>query len=61
MDAKIKSITKHYNIHKSLPQLHKDKHNVIIIKWMYKVKKNAKGDVEKYKTRLVAKECSKQI
>ena len=35
----------------SLPQ----GHNVIGVKWIYKIKKNAQGQVEKYKTRLMTK------
>ena len=35
----------------SLPRGYK----AIKVKWVYKTKRNAKGEVEKYKTRLVAK------
>ena len=30
-------------------------HQPIRVKWVYKVKKNAKGEVERYKVRLIAK------
>ena len=30
------------------------------VKWVYKLKKNAKGEVEKYKARLVVKCCSQR-
>ena len=30
-------------------------HQPIRVKWVYKVKKNAKGEVERYKVRLITK------
>ncbi|RDX98960.1 hypothetical protein CR513_18069, partial [Mucuna pruriens] len=32
-------------------------HEAIGVKWMFKIKKNAKGEVERYKVRLVSKGC----
>ena len=37
-----------------LPKLPKG-HEAIGVKWVFKIKKNAKGEVERYKVRLVAK------
>ncbi|KAJ7961274.1 Retrovirus-related Pol polyprotein from transposon TNT 1-94 [Quillaja saponaria] len=52
MDEEIIAIEK--NDTWELANLPKD-HKAIGVKWVYKVKKNAKGEVEKYKMRLVAK------
>ena len=52
MDEEIKSIKK--NETWELATLPKN-HNAIGVKWVYKIKKNASGKVEKYKARLVAK------
>ena len=52
MDEEIKAIKKNDTWKlASLPKGHK----AIGVKWVYKVKKNAKGVVERYKARLVAK------
>lgn len=32
-----------------------ENHRVIAVKWVYKVKKNAHGEVDRYKARLMAK------
>lgn len=34
---------------------HPSGHNAIEVKWAYKIKRNAKGVMERYKTRLVVK------
>ncbi|KZV28520.1 hypothetical protein F511_15600 [Dorcoceras hygrometricum] len=52
MDEEIHAIVK--NDTWELTSLPKN-HQVIGVKWMYKAKKNANGEVERYKTRLVAK------
>ncbi|KAL2251279.1 UNVERIFIED_CONTAM: Retrovirus-related Pol polyprotein from transposon TNT 1-94 [Sesamum indicum] len=52
MDEEIKAITK--NDSWELVPLSKDK-NAIGVKWVYKIKRNEKGEIEKYKARLVAK------
>ncbi|KAK6160335.1 hypothetical protein DH2020_003716 [Rehmannia glutinosa] len=58
MDEEIKSIKK--NDTWELAQLPKG-HKAIGVKWVYKVKKNAKGEVERYKARLVAKVIVKEL
>ncbi|KAK6117412.1 hypothetical protein DH2020_048868 [Rehmannia glutinosa] len=57
MDEEIKSIKK--NDIWELAQLSKG-HKAIGVKWVYKVKKNAKEEVERYKVRLVAKGYSQR-
>ena len=52
MDEEIKAIEK--NETQELTTLPKG-HEAIGVKWVYKVKKNANGKVEKYKARLVVK------
>ena len=52
MDEEIQAIRK--NDTWDLADLPKD-HKAIGVKWVYKVKKNAKGEVERYKARLVVK------
>jgi hypothetical protein len=52
MDEKIHSIKK--NDTWKLTNLPENK-KVIDVKWVYKTKKNAKGEVQRYKARLVAK------
>ena len=52
MDEEIKAIEK--NDTWELTALSKG-HKPIGVKWVYKIKKNAKGEVEKHKARLVAK------
>jgi len=52
MEEEIQSIEK--NNTWELTTLPKD-HRVIGVKWVYKTKKNAHGEVERYKERLVAK------
>ena len=52
MDEQIKGIEKNDTWQQvSIPKGHK----VIGVKWVYKAKKNAKGEVERYKARFVAK------
>ena len=52
MDEEIKAIKKNKTWElASLPKGHK----AICVKWVYKAKKNAKGEVERNKARLVAK------
>ena len=52
MDDEIKSIEKNaiWKLN-ALPKGHK----AIGVKWVYKIKKNAKGEIKKHKARLVAK------
>uniref|UniRef100_A0A803PYJ1 Reverse transcriptase Ty1/copia-type domain-containing protein n=1 Tax=Cannabis sativa TaxID=3483 RepID=A0A803PYJ1_CANSA len=58
MDEEINSITKKNDTWEpdTLPQGYKP----IGVKWMYKEKKNAKGEVERYKARLVVKGYSQR-
>ena len=57
MDDEIKAIEKNDTWKlTALPKGHKP----IGVKWVYKIKKNAKGDVEKHKARLVTKGYSKK-
>ena len=57
MDDEIKSIEKNDTWELiALPKGHKP----IGVKWVYKTKKNAKGEVEKHKARLVAKGYSQK-
>ncbi|GAU35304.1 hypothetical protein TSUD_389290 [Trifolium subterraneum] len=57
MDEEIKAIKKNDTWElASLPKGHK----AIGVKWVYKAKKNSKGEVERYKTRLVAKGYSQR-
>ncbi|CAB75469.1 copia-type reverse transcriptase-like protein [Arabidopsis thaliana] len=57
MDEEIKSIQKNDTWElTSLPNGHK----AIGVKWVYKAKKNSKGEVERYKARLVAKGYSQR-
>ena len=57
MDEEIKSIQKNDTWElASLPNGHK----AIGVKWVYKAKKNSKGEVERYKARLVAKGYSQR-
>lgn len=52
MDEEIKSIVKNDTWElTTLPKCHK----AIGVKWVYKMKKNTKGEIENYKARLVAK------
>ena len=58
MDEEIKSIQKNDTWElASLPNGHK----AIGVKWVYKAKKNSKGEVERYKARLVAKAIVKEL
>ncbi|GKB35150.1 retrovirus-related pol polyprotein from transposon TNT 1-94 [Tanacetum coccineum] len=57
MDEKIKTIENDMWKLATLPKGRKG----IRVKWVYKAKKNAKGDVEKYKARLVEKETIRMI
>ena len=57
MDQEIRSIEKNDTWKLvSLPKGHK----AIAVKWVYKIKKNAKGEIEIYKTRIVAKGYSQK-
>ena len=57
MDEEIKSIEKNDTWElTSLPAGHKP----IGVKWVYKIKKNSKGEIERYKARLVAKGYSQR-
>ncbi|CAJ2640870.1 unnamed protein product [Trifolium pratense] len=57
MDEEIKAIKKNETWELvSLPKGHK----AISVKWVYKAKKNSKGEVERYKARLVAKGYSQR-
>ncbi|MCF8701902.1 DDE-type integrase/transposase/recombinase, partial [Corynebacterium sp. MC-10] len=57
MDEEIKSIEKNDTWElTSLPKGHK----AIGVKWVYKAKKNSKGEIERYKARLVAKGYSQR-
>ena len=40
--------------------LRPNKNNPIDVKWIYKEKKNVKGEIKRYKTRLVAKDYSQK-
>ena len=52
MDEEIKAIKKNDSWElATLPRAHK----AIGVKWLYKIKENARGEVERYKARLVAK------
>ena len=52
MDEEIKAIMKNDTWElTTLPKGHK----AIGVKWMYKIKRNAKGEIERYNARLVAK------
>ena len=57
MDEEIRSIEKNntWNL-VSLP-----KHKTIGVKWVYKTKKNFKGEIERYKTRRVAKGYNQKV
>ena len=58
MDQEIRSIEKNDTWKLvSLPKGHK----AIGVKWVYKTKKNAKGEIEIYKTRIVAKGYSQKV
>ena len=57
MDEEIKAIKK--NDTWELASLPKG-NNAISVKWLYKAKKNAKGEVKRYKARLVAKAYSQR-
>ena len=58
MDEKIRSIERNDTWELvSLPKGHK----AIGVKWVYKAKKNAKGETERYKARLVAKGYSQKV
>ena len=57
MDEEIKAIKKNDTWElASLPKEHK----AICVKWVYKAKKNSKGEVERHKARLVAKGYSQR-
>ena len=57
MDDEIKAIEKNDTWElAALPKGHKP----IGVKWVYKIKKNVKGEVEKHKARLVAKGYSQK-
>jgi hypothetical protein len=34
-----------------------ERYNIIEVKWIFKTKRNAKGEVEKYKAKLLANGC----
>ncbi|KAH9752737.1 hypothetical protein KPL71_014822 [Citrus sinensis] len=57
MDEEIKTIVKNYTWElTTLPKGHK----TIGVKWVYKTKRNSKGEIERHKTRLVAKGYSQK-
>lgn len=56
MDEEIKDIVKNDTQLTTLPKGHK----VIGVKWMYKTKINAKGEIERHKARLVVKGYSQK-
>ena len=56
MDEEIKAIKK--NDTQELATLPTRKKSTGV-KWVYKLQKNAKGEVERYKARLVVKGCSR--
>ena len=57
MDDEMKAIKKNKTWELTTLQAY---HKPIGVKWVYKIKKNAQGKVEKYKARLVAKGYKQQ-